>query len=125
MKKGDKVLYYGNVYKVAYVGREYIDLKIPRRKYVMTVEKKIRYAIMNRELESLLSELKNVQNMSDYEVCSLYNVDNKDEALELIREAINDAEFEYTLQEEREIEENEMLETYNLICYTQGLSRYC
>ena len=35
MKKGDKVLYYGDVYKVAYV-----DLKIPRRKYVMTVEKK-------------------------------------------------------------------------------------
>lgn len=125
MKKGDKVLYYGNVYKVAYVGREYIDLKIPRRKYVMTVEKKIRYAIMNRELESLLSELKNVQNMSDYEICSLYNVDNKDEALELIREAINDAEFEYTLQQEREIEENEMLETYNLICFAQGLSRYC
>ncbi|WP_418495520.1 hypothetical protein [Coprobacter sp.] len=80
---------------------------------------------MNRELESLLSELKNVQNMSDYEVCSLYNVYNKDEALELIREAINDAEFEYTLQEEREIEENGMLETYDLICYTQGLSRYC
>ena len=80
---------------------------------------------MNRELEKLLSELEKVQNMSDYEVCSLYNVDNKNEALELIREAINDAEFEYTLQEEREIEENEMLETYNLICYTQGLSRYC
>ena len=43
MKKGDKVLYYGDVYdvyKVAYVGREYVDLKIPRRKYVMTVEKK-------------------------------------------------------------------------------------
>lgn len=80
---------------------------------------------MNRELESLLSELKNVQNMSDYEVCSLYNVYNKDEALELIREAINDAEFEYTLQEEREIEENGILETYDLICYTQGLSRYC
>jgi hypothetical protein len=39
MKKGDKVLYYGDVYKVAYVGREYVDLKIPRRKYVMTVEK--------------------------------------------------------------------------------------
>jgi hypothetical protein len=47
------------------------------------------------------------------------------EALELIREAINDAEFEYTLQQEREIEENGMLETYNLICHTQGLSRYC
>lgn len=76
------------------------------------------------ELE-LQSELEKVQNMSDSEVCSLYNVDNKDEALELIREAINDAEFEYTLQEEREIEENEMLDTYNLICYTQGLSRYC
>lgn len=80
---------------------------------------------MNRELESLLSELKKVQNMGESEVCSLYNVDNKDEALELIREAINDAEFEYTLQEEREIEENGMLETYDLICYTQGLSRYC
>lgn len=39
-QKGDKVLYYGDVYKVAYVGREYVDLKIPRRKYVMTVEKK-------------------------------------------------------------------------------------
>ena len=39
-KKGDKVLYYGDVYKVAYIGREYVDLKIPRRKYVMTVEKK-------------------------------------------------------------------------------------
>lgn len=39
-EKGDKVLYYGDVYKVAYVGREYVDLKIPRRKYVMTVEKK-------------------------------------------------------------------------------------
>lgn len=80
---------------------------------------------MNQELKKLLSELEKVQNMSDSEVCSLYNVDNKDEALELIREAINDAEFEYTLQQEREIEENEMLETYNLICYAQGLSRYC
>lgn len=80
---------------------------------------------MNRELEKLLSELEKVQNMSDSEVCDQYNVDNKDEALELIREAINDAEFEYTLQQEIEIEENGMLETYNLICHTQGLSRYC
>lgn len=80
---------------------------------------------MNRELEKLLSELEKVQNMSDSEVCSLYNVDNKDEALELIREAINDAEFEYALQQERDIEENKMLDTYNLICYAQGLSRYC
>lgn len=42
MKKGDKVLYYGNVYKVAYVGKNgLVDLKIPRKRYVMTVEKKL------------------------------------------------------------------------------------
>lgn len=63
-------------------------------------------------------EIARINSMSLEAVQVLYNVDTKDEAIQGVLESIEvEPEYDYTdseLEEERE-----------LICMSQGLSRYC
>lgn len=76
------------------------------------------------ELENLNEEIKKIKSMTDQEVLNLYDFNTKQELLTVIREEIEEAKFQLELQRERDIWENEMLETYDMICSTQSLPRY-
>lgn len=78
---------------------------------------------MNRLLE-LEDELSRVEEMSEDEVCSLYNTDSKEEILNLIKQDIEMMkekellmlyeDLDYELQKERDE-----------LCRSQGISRFC
>ena len=69
------------------------------------------------KLESLQSELKEVQVMNDLEVMQRYNSDSKSEIIQLIKEDI-------IIEESAELNNDSGMD-YDALCYSQGISRYC
>lgn len=79
------------------------------------------------DLDKLISELNNVQQMSEEEACKEYNAESKDtliaylkEDIDEMRRKIQEKENGYkALQYSHELEED-----FTAICLQQGLSRY-
>lgn len=74
------------------------------------------------DLEELKSELEAILRMPEAEVCERYNVDYKQEIIEVVQDEIkvlesHEESFDYT---EEELER----ERTNL-CLSQGIGRYC
>lgn len=77
---------------------------------------------MDDYIQSLINEQENIRMLPEEEVCSMYNVDYKEEAIQAIQEEIdflqkesNDYDYdEYELERERDA-----------LCMSLGIPRYC
>lgn len=72
------------------------------------------------DIDELKEELEEVLNMPDSEVCERYNVDEKSEAIEAIRDEIRSLE-----KEEFDTTEEELERERTFLCLSQGISRFC
>lgn len=76
------------------------------------------------ELDRLYDELKTVQSMSEDAVCMLYNVDFKQEYINLLNEEID--KLEDALSEVFEQDDDREIERERTaLCLSQGISRFC
>lgn len=84
---------------------------------------------LERHVESLYSDIDLIQEMSDDEVCKKYNVDSRDEILEVIEDEIDTCNRTLELHDEEYLErlyedtlDEEQFRTR--VCVSQGISRF-
>lgn len=72
------------------------------------------------ELQELQSELEYINTLSEQDVCAIYNVDYKHEAIQAIQDEIAslyETSFDYTYEE--------LEQERTALCMSLGISRYC
>lgn len=79
------------------------------------------------ELDRLYDELRNAQSMSEDAVCLTFNVDSKQEYIEILNEEIDRLEDEINdvFQSEDDDDSIEVERERTSLCISQGISRYC
>lgn len=76
------------------------------------------------DINELREELIRVECMSEEEVCDAYNVDEKQEAIDMINEEINSLEYE-ELSAPCDYTDEELEQERTQLCVSQGISRFC